>query len=62
MMYCLVGRYKMDENDCKAWCPDCGDLMYIIEDNIGENAQWTYFCKGCNKKFKFQSILEDEAR
>ena len=46
------------KEDSKAWCPACGDEMFIVQDKLGKYCQWHYYCFGCDDTYKFEKIVK----
>ena len=42
--------------DSKAWCPYCGDEIFIDNEICGPNEHWTYYCFGCDKYFRLKEV------
>jgi len=50
------------KEDSQAWCPDCGDEIFIQQDKCEPYEHWTYHCFGCDKYFQLKQVppfLED---
>ena len=45
-----------DKGDSKAWCPSCGDEMFIEQKSLEPYVPWRYYCFGCDKHFIFTEI------
>lgn len=44
------------KQDSKAWCPDCGDEIFIIQEKLKPYEDWIYYCLGCDKSFQLKEI------
>lgn len=49
-------RMEKEKRDSKAWCPDCGDEMFIEQKQLKPYEHWTHYCFGCDKYFQLKEV------
>jgi hypothetical protein len=46
-----------EKEDSRAWCPGCGDEIFIVEEPLRPHCNWTYYCIGCDKYFQLKEVF-----
>ena len=44
------------DRDSTAWCPDCGDEIFIENKTCKPYENWRYYCIGCDKHYELMEV------